>query len=290
MNPTLTDLLFTWSLNKSVISVLLITSGFYLRGWWKLHQAGHHTLATKWRLRAYIGAQVALAFALLSFIDWLQSSLFLMHMIQHLLLTMIAAPLLWLANPFPIALWGLPRYWRLTLGRLLSRKSRFRKVLSAITPMGTSWMIFTATFWLWHDPAAYQAALRNELIHDFEHLTFFLTAMLFWWHIIAAAPHIHKRYSYGARIGLVLLTIIPNEVLAVFISLSETVVYPYYETVPRVWGIDVMTDQAIGGVIMWIPGGMMYALTAILLFVASSRAEKEDRKKKEALRARIAKS
>jgi putative membrane protein len=117
MEPTLIDLLFTWELNISIISVLLITSGFYLNGWWNLRQRGHQTLATKWHLSAYMSGQFVLAVALLSFIDWLQSSLFIMHMIQHLSLTMIAAPLLWLGNPFTISLWGLPRYWRLTLGR-----------------------------------------------------------------------------------------------------------------------------------------------------------------------------
>jgi cytochrome c oxidase assembly factor CtaG len=279
MNPTFTDLLLTWTVHKSVIAVLLITSGFYLRGWWHLRQKGYPTLATKWRLRAYLGGQVTIAIALLSAIDSLQSSLFLVHMIQHLLLMMVAAPLLWLGNPLVIGLWGLPRYWRLTLGRLLSKNARFRKILAAFTPMGISWMIYIAIMWLWHDSLAYQAALSNDLIHQLEHLTFFFSALLFWWHVIGAAPHIHKRYGYGARIGLVMLTMVPNEILAVYISLSATVLYPHYETVPRLWGIDALTDQALGGVIMWIPGGMMYALAIVLLFVASGLTKKGERKR-----------
>lgn len=259
------NMLLQWEWRPEVVSGLVILGGIYILGWWRLRQRGYHRLANGWRLSAYLSGLVVLVLALMSPIDTLQPLLFTMHMIQHELLMMIAPPLLLLANPFPIALWGMPAGLRHTIGEMLARKAAFRRVLHRLTTPWTAWVLYVGILWLWHAPAAYDAALRNELIHDLEHLTFFGTALLFWWHVIGAAPQVHGAMGFGMRIGYVLAALAQNEVLSVSISLTDQVLYTYYETVPRLWGLSVLQDQKLGGAIMWIPGGMMYVLTAVIL-------------------------
>jgi putative membrane protein len=114
------------------------------------------------------------------------------------------------------------------------------------------------------------------LIHDLEHLTFFGTAMLFWWLVIGAGPRL-RSLSRGVRIALLLVTVPVNMAAGVVIAFAGQPIYTYYTTVPRLWGISVMQDQMIGGVIMWIPGSMMFILAALILIsrLVQAEAEKE---------------
>jgi cytochrome c oxidase assembly factor CtaG len=192
------------------------------------------------------------------------SQLFLMHMIQHLLLVMIGPPLLLIANPLPFFMWGLPPRLRRGVGHLLNRESGFRRGLHALTAPGLVWMAFVAVFLGWHDPNAYNAALRSDFVHDLEHLTFFATAMLFWWHVVGAGPRL-RSLSRGLRLAYVLAAVPVNMAAGVTIAFASQPIYTYYTTVPRLWGMTVMQDQMVGGVIMWIPGSMMFLLAALIL-------------------------
>jgi cytochrome c oxidase assembly factor CtaG len=198
-------------------------------------------------------------------IDVLGGQFFFMHMIQHLLLVMIVPPLLWLASPLPFALWGLPQRARRAVGDWLRPGSAFRRRLRTLTTPGLVWMLFVAALLGWHDPKAYQAALQDAFVHDLEHLSFFVPAMLYWWHVTYAAPHVHKRMVRGARIAFLLGTVPPNMAAGAVIAFSGQPIYSYYTGVPRLWGMTVMEDQMLGGIIMWIPGSMMYILAALVL-------------------------
>jgi len=270
MNPQSPDLLTylsAWEWRLDVILVLGTATALYIAGWWRLRRKGRRKLATGWRLASYLGGITALVLALLSPIDALQALLFLMHMIQHLLLMMIAPPLLWLGSPMPISVWGLPHNLRRSLGALLGRDALFRRGLRAATTPFISWLIFVATLWGWHDPAAYDAALRITWLHDLEHLTFFGAALLFWWHATAAGPRIHGRFPFAARVAYLLLAFFVNFVPSVPLALANQPIYTFYTEVPRLWGISALQDQRIGGVIMWIPGGMMYAGAILILII-----------------------
>jgi cytochrome c oxidase assembly factor CtaG len=132
---------------------------------------------------------------------------------------------------------------------------------------------------MWHTPAAYDAALRHEIFHILEHTSYFVTAMLFWWHVSGSAPRLHGRLSYGLRIAYLLSALVPNEILGVVISLAGQPIYKHYLGVPRVSGLSVMDDQTLGGALMWVPGGMMYALGAVVLLARMlDEEEKESRK------------
>jgi cytochrome c oxidase assembly factor CtaG len=266
-SPGFLTYLSAWEWRLDVILILGTATALYIAGWWRLRRKGRRKLATGWRLASYLSGITALVLALLSPIDALQSLLFLMHMIQHLLLMMIAPPLLWLGSPMPISVWGLPHTLRRSLGGLLGRNALFRRGLRAATTPFISWLVFVATLWGWHDPAAYDAALRITWLHDLEHITFFGAALLFWWHATTAAPRIHGSFPFAARVAYLLLAFFVNFVPSVPLALANQPIYTFYTEVPRLWGISALQDQRIGGVIMWIPGGMMYAGAILILII-----------------------
>lgn len=259
----------TWEFRPLVVFVLAGLGASCTLGWWRLRRRGHHELAAGWRLGLYLAGLAVLTVALLSGLDRLQEELFAAHMVQHELLMMVAAPLMLLANPFPFFLWALPRRARAGIGRLLASGAIGRRFLRPFTSPRAAWVLYVGSLWLWHSPTAYDAALGHGLLHDVEHVTFFATALLFWWHVIGAAPRIHHSMNRWRRAGYVVGALAQNEILGVSIAFAGTPLYAHYSTVARVWSTSVLQDQMVAGAIMWIPGGMMYALALVLLIVAT---------------------
>ncbi|MCB9423320.1 MAG: cytochrome c oxidase assembly protein [Ardenticatenaceae bacterium] len=277
MDPILKAALSSWDWRPSVIFTLLSAGMLFITGWRRLrrrtskvqHAGDGWQVAAVWRPISYLAGLVFIGLALMSPLDVLSSQLFSMHMIQHLLLIMIAPPLLLIANPMPIMLWGLPRKWRLKIGRglarLLNGKSIFRQYLRKATTPGVVWMIWLVAIIGWHDPNAYNAALRSNFVHDIEHLTFFFGGMLFWWHVTGAGPRIHKQFGLIGRTAFALSAVPPNMLTGAVIAFAQEPIYTYYTNVPRLMGLSVMEDQQLSGVIMWVPGSMMYIIAALVL-------------------------
>src|SRR5262249_35645760 len=149
----------------------------YVRGWWRLRRTPRtRGAAPGWRLAAYLTGLVTLVLALCSPLETLAELSFTAHMVQHQLLMMTAPPLLLLGAPLPLILWALPVPLRRRLGALVTRPGPVRRILGTLTWMPIALTLFTVALWVWHHPAAYEAALRHPLLHDLEHLTFFGTA------------------------------------------------------------------------------------------------------------------
>ena len=252
----------------------------YTTGWWRLRGQGAR-IARRWQLGSYLAGLGIICLALLSPIDSFGSVLFFIHMIQHKLLTMVAPPLLLLADPLPMILWGLPKNARRHVGRLLTRHSPVRRGLWALTWMPMAWLVFVVNLWGWHHPTAYQAALRNEVLHDLEHLSFFLAALLFWWPVTDPAPRVHGHIPYGLRIVYVVAAAFQNTALGFLIAVSDRVLYPYYTTTPRLWGMSPAYDQALGGGIM-SEGGMMHVVTVLVLIARMLDHEQRITREREA--------
>jgi cytochrome c oxidase assembly factor CtaG len=265
-------ILLSWEIRPAILLPLLLIGAAFTRGWLTLRKMSRSrerglALAAGWRLVSYWSGLLLVGIALLSPIDTLSSSLFFMHMVQHLLLAMFAPPLLLIANPMPIIMWGLPLRWRHVLGDVLfNRNALVRPWLTKATQPVIVWFVWVVFLWGWHDSDAYSWALRNDFVHDVEHFTFFWTAMFLWWHTTGAAPRFHKRMGYLPRMGFAIASIPPNMILGVILSFASRPIYAYYEAVPRLWGIDIVTDQQIGGVIMWVPGSMMYLIAGLIVF------------------------
>lgn len=272
MDPTLRATLLSWDLRPELILLLALAGIIYFVGWWRLRarsrarqRQNRWRASAPWRPVAYLTGLLILAIALMSPIDVLGGQLLTMHMVQHILLVMIIPPLLLLANPLPFFLWGLPQNVRLGVGRLLAPSARFRYFLRRTTGPGIVWLLFVIFYWGWHDPNAYNLALESAFVHDLEHITFFMVSMLFWWHVVGAGPKIHRPLSPLGRFAYVLTAIPPNMLAGLAIVFASGPIYTYYEAMPRLWGLSVMEDQRIGGVIMWIPGSMMYIIAALIL-------------------------
>jgi cytochrome c oxidase assembly factor CtaG len=178
---------------------------------------------------------------------------------------MFAAPLLLLADPFPFFLWSLPRTLRLAMARLFERDSLFRRALIKSTQPGVAWLLFLTIYLGWHDPNAYNAALYYEWVHNLQHITFFVAALIYWWPIIGCAPHIHPRFPVWGKLAYLIGTIPPNMAIGVSIAFSTDVLYTYYLSIPRVWSFTALQDQQLSGAIMWIFGSQMFIMTTLII-------------------------
>lgn len=241
-----------------MLTLLLLV---YARGWWRLN--GRRGVKDQAfgvaRLLSYATGMGILAVALLSPIDHYSDRLFSIHMVQHVLL-LLSPLLLLLANPLPIAVWGLPGALRRNIGSLLRTRARPQRVFRALTSVRVAWPLFVVIYWMWHDPRLFQAALRHELVHDLQHVSFFLAALLFWWPVVNAAPQ--PFVPYRVRFLHVLLGFVQNTVLGAIITFSTRVVYTLGGT-PA--GISPIWDQRLGGLVMLVGMGMMHLVVLLAL-------------------------
>jgi putative membrane protein len=200
----------------------------------------------------------------------MSQALFSAHMTQHLILILIAAPLL-VASDFPMAFfWAMPRSWAHRFGRAIHRSEILKQVWRAISNPVSAWFLSTIALWIWHAPKLYQAALENEAIHAVEHLTFLVTAMLFWWVLF---KHSHQKHvHYGMAILYLFFTAIQSSILSALMTFSSQPWYPYYNDLVKPWGLTPLQDQQLAGLIMWLPGGAVYTLLTIGYFEAWFRA------------------
>jgi putative membrane protein len=201
-------------------------------------------------IAAFATGWLALAAALLPPLDPLGGELFSVHMIQHEILMLIAAPLLVLGRPLPIFLWAFPPRTR----ERLARTTRARAIATIwrflMRPL-TAWTLHAAALWIWHAPALFDAALTDRTLHDAQHLSFVLTALIFW----SALLNARARESQGAAILYLFTTTIHTGVLGALMTFASR---PWYlETAPH-WGYAALEDQQLGGLIMWVPGSMVY--------------------------------
>lgn len=215
----------------------------------------------------YAGLAVVLA-ALQSPIDSLSAQLLWVHMIQHLLLLVVAAPLIVVGRPW-LSLWRpLPLAFRRAAVRAALHARAFaplRALFGAlVTPPG-AWLLYNANLIFWHLPGPYDVTLRNLDIHVVEHTLFLLTGILFWAQVLALAPARH-RLALPARIAYVAAAIVPNVGLSWYLAFAQHPLYaPYAALAHRPGGISALADQQIGAGIMWGPGDVPYGIAISVL-------------------------
>ncbi len=260
-----------WSFEPSIVTLLGLTILIYL---WGVRNARRRAGAGRawpaWRWMCFAGAVLSLILALLSPLDALSSALFSAHMTQHLILMMVTAPLLVLSD-LPVAIiWALPRTWAKGLGHGLNRSVAFSRAWQALLSPVSAWLLFALPMWIWHASTIYEAALRNETIHTFEHLTFILTGMLFWWVLFrrTTADHVH----YGMAVLYLFGTMLQSTVLGALMTFTTRAWYMYYAPLVGRWGMTPLQDQQLAGIIMWLPGGVVFTVLTIAYFAAWLRA------------------
>lgn len=256
------NLLTDWHWRWDVISVLIVFATLYIRGWLRLRATGGEAKPSQ--LFFYAIALLAIGGALLSPLDDLASYLLIAHMVQHELLIMLAPPLIMLANPVPVLLWGLAGSSRLQAGHLLNRHSAIRRARDLLGWMPVAWSLYVINLWAWHYPAFYDAALRVPWIHDLEHVLFFLTSLVFWWPVIQPASRLTP-IQHGLRILYLFFAATQDTILAGLIALSREVLYPHYQTALRLWNLTPQEDQIGGGIVMFAVGSTTYAIAILIL-------------------------
>lgn len=192
--------------------------------------------------------------------DLSDSFLFSAHMVQHLILTLLLPPLL---------IGGTPG-WML---RPLIKPASVRAVAQFVTRPVMCYLIFNLVIIGWHLPIFYNEALANHNIHIVEHLMFIASAVLLWWPFMSPMPEL-PRLAYPAQILYCFLTTLPMSVVAIYITMADHVLYPAYAAAPRLWHLTPMMDQRTGGLIMWVPGSIVfYALMSVVFFKWVARGE-----------------
>lgn len=248
--------------------VMLLTLGLFawlsIRGLMRFRQATGRRVSPA-RRAALIGAFAALAIALLSPLDALSAELGSAHMIQHLFLMSVAAPLLVIAGSESLLLWSLPKAARKSAGRVIRFLNAWPRGRRLFSQPFAVWMLHAVILWAWHLPVLYRAALRHPIVHDVQHLSFFAAAYLFW--RVLLDPASRMRLERGAGVLYLFTTSLHASALGVLMTFAPRPWYTeYLETAPR-WGLTPLEDQQLAGLIMWVPGCTIYAAVAAALFV-----------------------
>lgn len=243
-----------WPLEPWLLGCLALSATLYAIGivrLWRRAGVGHGIRVAQGA--AFAAGWLAVAVALASPLDPLGVHLFSAHMLQHEMLMLVAAPLLVVARPLAAWTWALPARSRATVGGAL-RARGWRRVWSMVrSPLG-AWLLHAAALWVWHAPALFSLALRDPVVHTLQHASFLGTALLFWWAVLGS--------SARTRIGVALLalftTMVHSTVLGALITLSPRLWYPDYAATSAALGVDALVDQQLGGLLMWVPGGLVY--------------------------------
>jgi putative copper resistance protein D len=258
--PSLPGVLLAWRPDPLAIGGLLLAAAAYL---WAVrrvnreHPAKRHPAYRSW---LFGGGLAAIGVALVSPIEAYEGALFSVHMVQHMLLELAAAPLLLAGAPITLTLRvATPSVRRRLLAILQSR------IVHAISFPVVAWLLFAAVNWGWHFSVLYDQALENQALHYLQHATFLGAALLFWWPVIGADPS-PWRLPHPVRILYLFMAMPQNSFLGVALMSASTVLYPHYVTNGRDWGLPPLEDQALGGVLMWVVGDAFF-LAGLLLVV-----------------------
>lgn len=214
------------------------------------------------RFALFGAAWITLAASLLTPLHEAGERSFTAHMIEHELLMLVAAPLIAFSEPLAIFLWALPRSWRHACAQL-GHDAKFSRVWQSMSGLLGASLIQLAMLWAWHVPALFNRALASEGWHIAQHLSFVLSAILFWWSIHRAA-RVHKHY--GAAAAFLFFTSLHSSLLGVLMSFSGSPWYAQYVALGMsgTFGLSALEDQQLAGLIMWIPGGAVHAIAALV--------------------------
>jgi cytochrome c oxidase assembly factor CtaG len=268
--PTPGDLWAHWNADPVIVLTLAALAGAYASGRRRRHRPG-----PPGALALTIGGFAALVVALVSPLDALAGELASAHMVQHVLLVLVAAPLLAAAGASATIATGAPRRLRLGVLRLrrtmpgVSRAWRSPSVLPAV------WLAHAATVWFWHAAGPYGAALDHDLVHALEHATFTLTALAFWSAVVHAARSTEDA-ARGRAAFAVFTMAFQSVLLAALLTFATTPWYDGYLDRTTTWGLEPLADQQLAGAIMWVPAGLVYVGAGIALAVGWVRATGRD--------------
>lgn len=228
----------------------------YLRGLATLrgHPQGRRRGGRPWLLAA--GVLVVVVFTATPLAELLEHRMWT-HMTQHVVLIMVAGPLLAASAPGTALLAGLPPGVRRPLVRVVHHLP-----LTVVLSAPVAWLLQVAAMWVWHLPAAYDLAVENELAHVAEHACFLLTAWLFWWHLLSPRRLLHGMPA----VFYLAASVPPGAALGAVLTFPQHTLYPVQAHLAAEAGINPLLDQRIAGLVMWVPLDFAYLVLAVVLF------------------------
>jgi len=247
-----------WTIHWSTVVGLAALGGVYLWGARRVQaraaEAGVDVPVLHGRQKVAFFSGLLVIFASLNgpLHDLSDYYLFSAHMVQHLLLSLAVPPLLLVGTPG----------WLL---RPLLANRAIGSVARAITAPIRCFIIFNVVIAAWHLPPLYNTAMAYHPVHIVQHLTFMAASVLMWWPFLSPLPEL-PRLAYPGQMLYCFLMVIPMSIVAIYIAMADHVLYPAYSIAPRMWGITPLSDQQIGGLIMWVPGGLLFYVVMTFVF------------------------
>lgn len=219
---------------------------------------------------SFTAGVVVMLVAQVSPIAAMGGALFAAHMTQHILIMSVAAPLLVFGAPGIAFAWALPPRTVRAINTRVLHRPWFRHTLATLTRARVAWTLHALAIWLWHVPTLYSATVSSSLLHGLQHFSFFATAVLFWWVL-------QRRSMQFAGVLYLFTTAVHSSLLGALLVFERSPLYAPYVASAQLWGLSPLEDQQLGGLIMWVPAGLVYvgaalALMAALLRHSSSRA------------------
>lgn len=247
------DLWTHWNADPLVLVTLALPTALYVRGALTYRVSG----ARFWAFCAGIGV---LLLTMVSPLEALSASLFSGHMVQHILFMLVAAPLLVFSRPGAALLRGIPVRWRRAAGSAAQHPSVKRAWAALIHPVTIS-VVHIVAIWVWHLPGLYELALSSPWVHLIQHITFLGTAALFW-------QGLFTTQHYGLGVLAAFLTMMATGLLGALMAFSAAAWYSAHIVFAEAWGLTLLEDQQLAGLLMWVPSGFVYVAAAAALLGA----------------------
>lgn len=249
----------TWTWSPSVTIPVALSGGLYGVGLARLwRRAGVGRGLRLWQAGSFLLGWLLLVTALVTPLHWLGGRLFAAHMVEHEILMTLAAPLLVVGRPVAM-LWALSYSLRCRLGGI-GRTSPVASTWAWLTDPLIATLLHGVALWIWHAPPLYDAALSDPWVHWSQHLSFFVTAVLFWRALLQG-----REQTYGAAVFYLFVTSLHTGFLGILLALFRRPIYPTQSSGVAAWGLTPLEDQQLAGLFMWIPAGIVYAGVALVL-------------------------
>ena len=275
MQPVVQAVLRSWSIPPVATFALVLTALTYLRGAWLLRRTGYPYLPA-WRVGSFALGLFALWFALASPLDTFSGFVLAAHMLQHMMLMMVAPPLILLGEPLIPLVRGMPRFAaREFAGPLLNWPPAQRIGLVLTNPV-VALVLMGVVMLGWHVPGPYELALRSSSWHQVEHACFFFTSIIFWWPVVQPWPS-RARWPRWAMVPYLLIADLQNTALSAVLVFSDKILYPSYGAAPSLFGFTPQEDQAAAGAIMWVVGSLAFVVPAALIAIQCLTRGRTDR-------------
>ncbi len=265
MQSVLQAALRSWSIPPAATFTLLLTALVYLRGWINLRRAGSIELPS-WRAASFLVGLFSLWVALASPLDTFSGFVLTAHMLQHMLLMMVAPPLILLGAPLIPIVRGLPRFAAREFAGPFLNWPVANRIGTALTNPICGLVLMGVVMFAWHTPRLYELALGSSSWHEVEHACFFLTSIVFWWPVVQPWPS-RPQWPRWALVPYLFIGDLQNTILSAILVFSDRVLYPSYAQVPRLFGLSAQGDQAASGAIMWVLGGFAYVFPAVVIAI-----------------------